>query len=279
MLVCWLPVLVAHHSMSLDPVEAAVMLSAGDSCICCVDTACRQSCELFTVALPDLQLAVTEQRVRSWAATAAQLQVQVTVSNTAALDATKKPGGPTASAKATTAAGGSVPAVATGTLLVNCAGLLVGDSTASYRWGKPLHAAPAAITPVAEAATSAAEVAVAPAGPASLMPAQAAAAVAAAAPAGQSRFKWSTQDPSGSLQSWLDSAEVEVQVIGFVTLLIRVWTLLAVANCRCWQHAAWPGHLQVQVSGVMQLTTPPCTIWCDSSSHVHAKAAFTHKPQ
>lgn len=173
---------------------------------CCVLLMrCSQCCEYFSVALPDVQLAVTEQRMRSWAAAAAQLQVQITVLNPPASDAAKKPAG--AAAAAGGAKGPPAPAaVATGTLLVNCAGLLTGDTSAAYLWGKPPPAA--AVQDAASREGSAATAAGAVAGVHA--PAQQAAAAATAGQAG--KFKWEVQAPNGTLPEWLESAEAQVQV-------------------------------------------------------------------
>jgi hypothetical protein len=160
---------------------------------------CSQCCEYFSVVLPDVQLAVTEQRVRSWAAAAAQLQVQITVLNPSAPEAAKKPAG-AAAAGGTKGPPAPAPA-ATGTLLVNCAGLLVGDTSAAYLWGKPPPAA--AVQDAASREGSAA---------AAVAVASVHAPVQQAAAGQTAKFKWQVQAPNGTLQEWLESAEVQVQV-------------------------------------------------------------------
>jgi hypothetical protein len=162
---------------------------------------CSQCCEYVSVALPDVQLVVTEQRVRDWAAAAAQLQVQITVLKSSASEAAKK----SAAAAGCTKGPPAPAAAATGTLLVNCAGLLAGDTSASYLWVNPQPAA--AVHDAASREGSAP-------GPA----AAATAFVSVHAPVqqaveGQSgKFKWQVQAPTGTLQEWLESAEVQVQV-------------------------------------------------------------------
>jgi hypothetical protein len=163
--------------------------------------ACSQCCEYISVTLPDLQpLAVTEQTVRSWAAAAAQLRVQITVLGpSSAAEAAKKPGAAAAGAKGGPPA--APAAVASGTLTVQCAGLLAGDTSTVYRWGS----LPPAAAEVQEPAASGEATAGA-----------AAAATAAAAPkppAGQEGcFKWGMQPPTGTLLDWLEAAEVQLQV-------------------------------------------------------------------
>lgn len=155
--------------------------------------------------LPDVQLAVTEQRIRSWAAAAAQLQVQLAVTRGAAAEpASKKPGAAAAGGAKTAVAGVAAPAVAAGTLLVNCAGLLAGDTAATYQWGTPSPAA------TDQGQATAAAPSVDGCGPLTkqlpkLQQQQ-------AATYDTRRFKWTTQPPSNSLQDWLASAEVHVQV-------------------------------------------------------------------
>lgn len=168
---------------------------------------CSQCCECVSVPLPDLHLAVTEQRVRSWAAAAAQLQVQVAVlSPQAAADTAKKPGG-TGAAGGAKGAPPAPAAAASGTLVVDCAGLLAGDTTAAYCWGKLPPAAAAAQDAAGRDAAGAAGAATAGSAPTQQVP------TAAAAGLGQvARYKWHMQAPSGTLLDWLDSAEVQVQV-------------------------------------------------------------------
>lgn len=186
------------------------------------------------MALPDLQLAVSEQRIRSWAAAAAQLQVQVTIFNPAAAGAdagTKKPtpasaagaaAGVKGSGAAAAAAAAAVAAatVASGTLVVNCAGLLTGDSSATYSWGKPMPPALAAhaqevagsTPPFAADLDTTAHAPAAAADAVSAPSAQQGTPADAAAAQHKQRFKWSVQPPSGALQDWLESAEVELKV-------------------------------------------------------------------
>lgn len=183
---------------------------------CAPCTACSQCCEYICVTLPDLQpdLAVTEQTARSWAATAAQLRVQVTVFGPgSAVEAAKKTG-----AAAGTAGIKGVPpaipaAVASGTLSVQCAGLLAGDKSAVYRWGS-LPAAAAVQDPAAlgeAAAGAAAAVAVGPKA------------------AHEGCFKWSMQPPTGTLLDWLEAVEVQLQVRGQGTMSLACRTAAAAA--------------------------------------------------
>lgn len=161
---------------------------------------CSQCCEYISVTLPDMQLAVTEQTARSLAAAAAQLRVQVTVLGPgSAAEGAKKPAAAAAGTAGDKAGPPATPAaVASGTLTVQCAGLLAGDTSAVYRWGS---------LPPAAAVQDPAALGEAAAG--------AAAAVAAGPKPGQEGcFKWSMQPPTGTLLDWLEAAEVQLQVRG-----------------------------------------------------------------
>lgn len=187
--------------------------------------ACRQWCDVYSVSIPDnIQLPVTEQLIRSWAAAAGQLTVQITVLPAAATaEAGKKPATP--AGKGTPAAAALPPPVASGTLQLNCAGLLVGDTAAQYSWSRKATAPlaqqlllPEAVIALGAATadidTSKTSCALARHQSLEKQDQQACPAsppVKSSTPCQQHR-KAAQQPPGGNLEDWLGEAHVQLQV-------------------------------------------------------------------
>lgn len=208
---------------------------------CCCFPACRQWCDVYSLPLPEsVQIPVTEQLVRGWAAAAGQLTVQLTVLQAAAAaEAAKKAAAPAAAAGKAAAAAAPPPSVASGTLQLNCAGLLVGNTAARYSWRSEATAVSVTAAlgqpqQVPQPEAAAAQDAV----PASISSGTATAALArcqstgkqqqqpvcpASPPAANSSLSCNSasckpqrkavqQPPGGNLQEWLGEANMQLQV-------------------------------------------------------------------
>lgn len=165
---------------------------------------CRQWQDVYTLPIPEQQLlGVDEQLLRNWAAAAGQLQIHVTVNAPPDNSNSNKKAASSPPAKgAAAAAAAAPPPVAYGALKLNCAGLLVGDTAATYGWTQ-------SCTNTSSAAAQAVGVGT------TLGTTQASIELNQSGVPAVSKCKKSKsviQPPSGTLASWLGSAEVQLHV-------------------------------------------------------------------
>jgi hypothetical protein len=191
-----------------------------------------EAVDVFTVTLPPSQLSVTEALLRDWAAAAAQLQVQLAVLPPPPAPEQPPPKGAKAAAAGLGSKGAAPPPagasaltaaapIAAGSVVVDCAGLLVGDTSAVYSWGvlpalssaagQDNAAGEAACTPPS-AAAAADDAPISAALAASSGSSSSSSSCAGSSSAG-SRFKRALVPPSGDLQQWLGAVRVTLQVI------------------------------------------------------------------
>lgn len=158
---------------------------------------------MYTVPLQEQHLlTVDEQVIRSWAAAAGQMQVHVSVNPLPDSNSNNgKKAASSAPAKGAAAAAVTTP-IAAGTLQLNCAGLLVGDSSATYSWTQPrITTSPAAEQAAVTEHTLQ-----------SLQQGTWTNSTADVSSVGCNKQKLVMQPPSGNLASWLGSAEMLMTV-------------------------------------------------------------------